>query len=279
MRNLLIIVCTMLLASESGSALAVQIAALDFTNNGSAWNITEHTTEIPLVFEKDGDPTKIGFEHPNTDGSGHYSLTQQVFAPAGMSMTNIRLEALGSGYSSWIMDGRVGFGLEENLNPLQYKYGASANNFKDPTIPGDPGNNGTVVVDFPLFLDTTIGTGSPPEPGFTPTPSIWVSVEVVKLLGHVSQHADVSQIVITADLTAIPAGDLNGDLSVDGQDFLDWQRGLTAPALDPTALAEWQTNYPSSLAVNLGAVPEPNSLVLVTFMTVYSIAFHRRNSQ
>jgi len=280
MKKLTFVVSSLLLAILSGSAMAVEIAALDFTNSGSAWNITGYTTEIPLLFEKDGDPTKIGFVHPTTDGSGHYSLTQKVFAPAGMSMTNIRLEALGSGYSSWIMDGRVGFGLEENLFPLQYKYGESVGNWTDPTIPGDPGNNGTYVIDFPMFLDTTIGTGDPPVPGFTPTTSIWVSVEVVKLLGHVSTHADVSQIVITADLTAIPDGDLNGDLSVDDKDFLDWQRGETNDPLSPTELALWQANYGNTvLSANINAVPEPNSLVLGALMASLCMAFRRDKGQ
>lgn len=258
----------LLIALGSHIASAVEIAAADFTNNGSAWSLTPgNPADLPILFEKDGDPTKVGFEHPNNEFAGLYNLTQQVFAPAGMSMTNIRLEALASGFSSWVMDGRVGFGLEEELYPLVYEYGMAASRGVDNE------NNGMVVVDYEIVLDST------GDPEFPATPSIWVAVEIVKALPQVSQHADVSQIKIYADLTPIPAGDLNGDLNVDGRDFLYWQRGLTNPPLDPTALAEWQTNYPSSLTSSLGAVPEPSGLVLGAFLASSLLALRRGKKQ
>lgn len=102
---------TVILFLLSGSASAVLIESLDFTNGGSAWTVVPSDTGLPLVFEKGGDPTKVGFEHPNTSGTGHYNLFREISAPAGFSMSNIRLELLGSGFSSWIMDGRIGMGF------------------------------------------------------------------------------------------------------------------------------------------------------------------------
>ena len=66
-----------------------------------------------------------------------------------------------------------------------------------------------------------------------------------------------------ADVAPIAAG-LNGDFDVDGDvdgdDFLEWQRGTATPA----DLALWQGNYgaPSGTATN-SAVPEPASVLLL----------------
>lgn len=57
-------------------------------------------------------------------------------------------------------------------------------------------------------------------------------------------------------------GDFDGDNDVDGADFLVWQRGNTAPPLDPTALTLWQANFGTPLVANATAVPEPGSLLL-----------------
>jgi hypothetical protein len=57
-------------------------------------------------------------------------------------------------------------------------------------------------------------------------------------------------------------GDFNGDLVVDGADFLKWQREDGSPA----NLALWEANYGlGGLAANAAAaaVPEPSSLVLI----------------
>jgi len=277
MRKLLLVVPAVLLAVGPNSVFAVEIAALDFTGGGSAWNVTGETYEpmadtLPIIYEKDGDPTKVGFEFISPFGSpeglGLYSLTQQIFAPAGMAMTNIRLTALGSGFSSWIMDGRVGFGLEENIAPLEYEYGVSANT-------GNLGtggeNNGLVVVDYVIDIDST------GDPDFPATPSIWVSVEIVKQLELVAHNADISQIVIEADLTAIPDGDFNGDLRVDGNDFLAWQRGGSPDPLSATDLADWETNYGTvaALSASIASVPEPSTGILFIGSAVLALAFRR----
>lgn len=71
--------------------------------------------------------------------------------------------------------------------------------------------------------------------------------------------------------------DFNGDGSVDGQDFLAWQRGFGKPGalaadgdadfdadVDAADLAAWKTQFGgTSAAAAVGAVPEPASLLLM----------------
>ena len=57
-----------------------------------------------------------------------------------------------------------------------------------------------------------------------------------------------------------PPGDFDGNLDVDGDDFLFWQRNLG----DAPNLALWQANYGfGTLAAGVGAVPEPGSAMLL----------------
>jgi hypothetical protein len=61
-------------------------------------------------------------------------------------------------------------------------------------------------------------------------------------------------------------GDYNGDRTVDGRDFLLWQRGESPDPLSSSDLADWETNYgtdPSPLASATSTVPEPTTLVLL----------------
>ena len=66
-------------------------------------------------------------------------------------------------------------------------------------------------------------------------------------------------LVATSPVTPGP-GDLNMDGTVDGLDFLEWQRTGGTPA----GLTAWQTNYgiTSLLAAASTAVPEPTSVTL-----------------
>lgn len=65
-------------------------------------------------------------------------------------------------------------------------------------------------------------------------------------------------------LSALP-GDFDVDGDVDGDDFLKWQRGESPFPLSRTDLADWETNYGSSVlltAVTV-AVPEPAAVLLM----------------
>ena len=107
MKKMQVIMLAMLMALVPGMASAVLVEALDFTGGGSAWTITVKDAGYPYTLELDGDTTKVGYVQ-NTTATGGVMMFQKVSAPVGYTMENIRLEALGSGYSSWIMLGRIG---------------------------------------------------------------------------------------------------------------------------------------------------------------------------
>ena len=64
--------------------------------------------------------------------------------------------------------------------------------------------------------------------------------------------------------TNCPAGDFDGDLDVDGFDFLAWQRGDSPNPFSGTDLAAWEANYgiAAPLAEASAAVPEPGTVAL-----------------
>ena len=66
--------------------------------------------------------------------------------------------------------------------------------------------------------------------------------------------------IVLSTVTTLP-GDFNMDGTVDGLDFLEWQRTGGTPA----GLTAWQTNYgmTSPLAAASTAVPEPTSVMLL----------------
>ena len=75
------------------------------------------------------------------------------------------------------------------------------------------------------------------------------------------------------------SGDFNGDGSVDGADFLVWQRGESPNPGSSSDLVAWQTNYGQvvSLAASKTAhVPEPNSIVLL--LATLACSYARRPS-
>ena len=63
-------------------------------------------------------------------------------------------------------------------------------------------------------------------------------------------------------VTLTPTGDFNSNLTVDGQDFLRWQRGLANP-YDPADLADWEANFGTTPPTVLEAavIPEQSTLV------------------
>lgn len=75
-------------------------------------------------------------------------------------------------------------------------------------------------------------------------------------------------------------GDFDGDLDVDGIDFLIWQRGDSPDGGTPDELAAWEANYgtqPPPLQASAAAVPEPaSSLLAVLGLTAACWAAGRR---
>lgn len=179
------ILCLSLIPSLTSAAL---VAALDFTGGGSAWTLTTHDGGAPLTYELGGDPTNVGIA-TTTSASGHYNLSQQVFAPVGYTMSNVRVEALGSGYSSWVIFGRLGLDLTPQTHAPASDYWISA---------GDTPTSGTVNVNVPMVLDSTANVA------YDDITSVYVMVDVVKGLAGVWVDNNVKEVKVYADLTLIP---------------------------------------------------------------------------
>ena len=69
-------------------------------------------------------------------------------------------------------------------------------------------------------------------------------------------------------------GDFNLDGSVDGRDFLMWQRGESPDPFSHSDLADWQANYAALSIANTTAVPEPATYVLA--LASLCVAVRRR---
>ncbi|MCH8841064.1 MAG: hypothetical protein IH831_10430 [Planctomycetes bacterium] len=72
-------------------------------------------------------------------------------------------------------------------------------------------------------------------------------------------------------MTLVGPGDFDGNLFVDGADFLKWQRGQSPNPLSASDLAAWEDNYGTGgapLSSEAAAVPEPVSLLLIASAVV-----------
>lgn len=59
-------------------------------------------------------------------------------------------------------------------------------------------------------------------------------------------------------------GDFDGDVDVDGRDFLAWQRGESPDPLSVDDLATWQEHYGEAGSLSaLAAVPEPSTMLML----------------
>jgi hypothetical protein len=177
-------------ALATGVASAELVEAFDFTG-GSNWTVTVldagTPNPYPHTFELDGNSTKYGYA-ANTTDTGAVMLTREVYAPPGYTMSNIRLEARVSGFSSWIMIGRFGFGLD-----------AAACTACQPYWTGTDHMSGAVTTDALRTLDAS------GDPSFTDVVRVVVQTEVHKGLAGVYQRPDISEIKLFADLTSIAA--------------------------------------------------------------------------
>ena len=73
-----------------------------------------------------------------------------------------------------------------------------------------------------------------------------------------------------------PDGDFDGDLDVDGNDFLIWQRGGSPNGATAGDLQLWQDNFGEALSVPaIAAVPEPTSILLLGFGSLLVLRTHR----
>ena len=86
------------------------------------------------------------------------------------------------------------------------------------------------------------------------------------------------------EVKALMPGDFNGSGTVDGADFLQWQRGQSPNPVSVADLIEWQTNFGASASGGTGtgaaeeanvAVPEPATGVLALLVPLATIALPR----
>ena len=182
------------MAVAPGMAGAVLVENLDVTGGASNWTVTVldagTPNPYPHTLELDEDPTKFGYEE-NTNDTGAIMMVREVVAPAGFTMSNIRLEARVSGYSSWTMLGRVGLGLGPAACTACQTYWTGSDHL-----------NGVVTTDAPVALDAS------GDPTFTGVTRVIVQTEVHKGIAHVYQRPDVSDIRLFADLTSPGAPEL-----------------------------------------------------------------------
>ncbi len=82
----------------------------------------------------------------------------------------------------------------------------------------------------------------------------------------------VDNVIVTSLAATGPAGDFDGDGTVDGADFLVWQRGSSPSSSD---LNDWQSNYGTPLTA-ITSVPEPGSLVLLGIASLGIVLSRRR---
>jgi hypothetical protein len=187
-RNLREVLAGGFIMASAWPAGAVLIEALDFTGGGSAWTIQVPDpgtpNPYPATFELDGDPTKYGYENNTTD-LGYVQMYQVVSAPPGSTMSNIRLDGNVSGFSSWNMVGRFGFGISPDFCTACAPYWTGIDHA-----------GGVTQTDLPLTLDAS------GDPLFTGVTNVVILTEVWKGLNGVYQRPDVSDLRLYADLVS-----------------------------------------------------------------------------
>ena len=140
----------------------------------------------------------------------------------------------------------------------------------------DPVNSTWSLSGFDAFDDLT-------GPGFDSDSWDYFSAGVFTA-GVEAQEFDFIMDNFTVEVLGSNAGtpgDFDEDGDVDGRDFLVWQRGGSpngVPGVSVSAadLAEWQGAY-ATLTANVGAVPEPSSLLLLGLSGVLSLTMRRRS--
>ncbi len=92
---------------------------------------------------------------------------------------------------------------------------------------------------------------------------------------NVGEAPSASQLDTAVTGIATQDGDFDGDLDVDGADFLKWQRDLG----DTANLALWETNFgTTTAAAAVASVPEPTSVLLLGLGSLLIGGVSRRRS-
>ncbi len=193
MRNVRLLVWAIVVGLvPSVSLSAVLVQAFDFTNSGSAWTIkTVHDAGLPIVYEMGGNPTKVGYDDTlpgSGSAAGYATLWQEVTLPAGQTMSNLRLEAKVSGYSSWVILGRIGLSTTATEYATQGTLWTGTDHLP----------SGVVYTDADVAIDASSTAA------LTDISSVWVGAEIASYYGT-GVIGDVSQIRLYGDVVPEPA--------------------------------------------------------------------------
>ncbi|QDS98653.1 hypothetical protein [Adhaeretor mobilis] len=92
--------------------------------------------------------------------------------------------------------------------------------------------------------------------------------------GILAQQGVNHSVFTSSDVTDVILGDFNGDIRVDGGDFLQWQYDEVSGPPSAVDLAFWEANYgaPFIGSASFAAVPEPSTLTAL----LVGIFFSRR---
>jgi len=209
----------------------------------------------------------------------------------GLPGNNVKKVGLGRPYRLKI-DGSVGVPPDKNNDTwaaVDYSastgsYGLTGNTYSDSVfivtriqfynlgqaIPGNASNpEGNEIVT--VWVDPVLGNAQPSEASAVAQnfEVVDFAMTSVRFQGNASTWFDELRIGLdyasVAPIAAGLDGDFDGDLDVDGADFLEWQQNLG----DATNLALWESNYGTPAAPAVGAaaaVPEPSTLLLAGAM-------------
>ena len=170
---------------------AALVATLDFNDGGSDWTITTADGGIPLTFEPN--KVRLGTSDPGT-ATGHYRLNQEIFAPAGFTMSNVILTGkISARNDAYYTDSRVG--LESDpVTPTFVPFAA------DYHFSSYYDGGSSQFLDQPFTLDST-GNAE-----YTNLTSVHVAIELVKSIaaGGYWLPIDASDLQVFATLTPVP---------------------------------------------------------------------------
>ena len=228
--------------------------------------------------EPDFDVAVLTLSQPITNVTPAHITDQDPQALIG-TMVGYGEQGLGNGFPTNLP------GANQRLaanNRIDSSGGVLQSDFDSPS-----GNTSTLGLTTPLNLEGSTGPGDSGGPLFADFDGVALIVGTLNgginavPGGEDSEYGDVSDwaalrnsqnLGFLANFNILPfsprSSDFDMDSDVDGHDFLSWQRGETSNPLDAAELASWQADYgqPSTLfATSSVAVPEPHTLVLLTF--------------
>ncbi|MEM8947231.1 MAG: glycoside hydrolase family 16 protein [Planctomycetota bacterium] len=94
-------------------------------------------------------------------------------------------------------------------------------------------------------------------------------------VANAAQNEQFSLEVDFVEISRLPAGDLDASGSVDGSDFLDWQRDTVGNPLAADDLATWLSAYGAPLAA--ASVPEPTTTATILLYGLLAVLPRRRS--